>query len=497
MSTSSDVEIPTTAIPLLPLIRGVIFPETVTAIPVGRDRSVALVHDLAPGDLVAVGVQLEPQTEHPDLEDLYPVATLSRVQQVVRMAGGGFRVILRGLRRVSLEAMPEREPFWRAEVSAIEEVGHDDERAQELFAMLREHVAELSEKNGGALTEILSQHSHPGSLADRVAAELGMETERRARILCELDVTERLERVLEALGEIVTRSEVKATIDKQVREKLGKNQREAILREQLKAIKEELGQSEEDGPVDELKNKLEEALLPEEVRRIAERELGRMEAMNPSPGRVRRHPQLPGMDRRPALARQRRVDHQDQRARRAPGRRPPRLHDVKKRILEHMAVLKVSGNIQGTILCLAGPPGVGKTSLAQSVAEAIGRPLVRISLGGVRDEAEIRGHRRTYVGALPGRLINAMRKAGANNPVMVLDEVDKLGNSWMGSPEAALLEVLDPEQNANFTDHYLELPFDCRRSSSSARPTRSRSCQPRCATASRSSRSRATPPTRR
>ncbi len=454
---TQPVENPVT---LLPLLRGVIFPHTTTAIPVGRPRTIELVRDLRPGELVVVGVQLSPETQDPTQDDLYPVATLAKVQQVVRMAGGGFRIVLQGLRRVRIDSMAQSLPYWTVNVSEIEEVITSPEEVLELTAQLGEALQELSAQTGANLTGLASQYAHePASFADRVAADMGLETEQRAEILGILDVNTRLERVLELVSEILTRSEVKQTIERNVRKEFGKNQREAILREQLKAIRQELGDDGKEDS-DSLRDRLEAKMLPEEVRTIAERELTRMETMNPAQaeyGVIRNYLdwilELPWMESAESeidldeVATRLDTDHHA-------------LHDVKQRILEHMAVISMTGNPQGTILCLAGPPGVGKTSLAQSVADAIDRPLLRISLGGVRDEAEIRGHRRTYVGALPGRLINAMRKAGKNNPVLVLDEIDKLGNSWMGSPDAALLEVLDPEQNVNFTDHYLELPFD-------------------------------------
>lgn len=445
---------------LLPLLRGVIFPHTTTAIPVGRKRTIELVRDLRPGELVAVGVQLSPDTDDPSQDDLYPIATLAKVQQVVRMAGGGFRIVLQGLRRVRIESMAQSLPYWTVNLSEIEETTSSETDAAELVERLGEALQELSAQSNTNLSGLIAQYGHePSSFADRVAAEMGLETEQRAEVLGILDVNARLERVLGLITEVLTRSEVKQTIERSVRKEFGKNQREAILREQLKAIRQELGDDNKED-ADSLRDRLEEKPLPEEVRAVAERELTRMETMNPAQaeyGVIRNYLdwilELPWMESAESeidlneVAVKLDADHHA-------------LDDVKQRILEHMAVISMTGNPQGTILCLAGPPGVGKTSLAQSVADAIDRPLLRISLGGVRDEAEIRGHRRTYVGALPGRLINAMRKAGKNNPVIVLDEIDKLGNSWMGSPDAAMLEVLDPEQNVNFTDHYMELPFD-------------------------------------
>ena len=445
--------------PLLPLIRGVLFPNTVTAIPVGRERSTELVRTLRPGDEVLVGVQRTPQSNADTIEDLYAIATLARVQQIVRMTNGAFRVVLQGLSRHRLETIEQTHPFWKATSSEVEDENANSEQARALATELEGHITTLSKERGGSLQGALVQQDNPGALADVVAAELGLDTETRASLLETTDVEARLEAIIDILGKLVATSDVKTSIDDRVRKELGKNQREAILREQLKAIKKELGESPDD-KADDLRTRLDEADLPDEVRETAEREFQRLDAMNPAQaeyGVIRNYLEwildLPWREAAEenldldAIAQKLDADHHG-------------LDDVKKRILEHMAVLEISGNIQGTILCLAGPPGVGKTSLAQSVADAIDRPLVRISLGGIRDEAEVRGHRRTYVGALPGRFINAMKKAGVNNPVVVLDEIDKLGQSWMGSPESALLEVLDPEQNSTFTDHYLEMPFD-------------------------------------
>ncbi|MEO1271724.1 MAG: endopeptidase La, partial [Myxococcota bacterium] len=290
---------------------------------------------------------------------------------------------------------------------------------------------------------------------------MGLVTEKEVMVLTELDVAERLRMLARFLGEAETMREVKKNIEAEVRKSLSRNQREAILREQLKAINKELGNGGgPEGDVERLRAALEEADLPEEAQEVVDRELTRMASLNPGQPEynvIRTYlewiAELPWSKRAEVADNLNRVadkldeDHYG-------------LDDVKQRILEHMAVIKLSGNPRGTILCLAGPPGVGKTSLGQSIADASGRPFIRIALGGVRDEAEIRGHRRTYIGALPGRIISALRKVQVKNPLILLDEIDKLGQGWMGSPEAALLEVLDPEQNGTFTDHYLELPFD-------------------------------------
>src|SRR5690606_19137280 len=305
---------------------------------------------------------------------------------------------------------------------------------------------------------MLEQTAEPGRLADRLTVWIDAPHELRVEILHELDVVARLRKVIELIGKARASAELRETIDSEVPRELGKSQKEVVLREQLKAIKKQLGEGEDD--LDPLREKLEAAELPEEAREHVERELARLEAMGPNTPEA--HITRKYLELIADLPWDRRADASDDlgAVETVLAEDHEGLEEPKRRILEHMAVLKLKGAARGTILCLVGPPGVGKTSLAQSVARATGRPLARISLGGVRDEAEVRGHRRTYIGALPGRIIAGIRKAGVKNPVMVLDEVDKLGRGWQGDPEAALLEVLDPEQNDSFTDHYLEIPFD-------------------------------------
>ncbi|HKQ70158.1 MAG TPA: endopeptidase La, partial [Polyangiaceae bacterium] len=326
---------------------------------------------------------------------------------------------------------------------------------------LREHVQELAKKGGSALGQVALSAADPGVFADQVASALGLSTEKELLVLNEADVPARLRLVARLLAEAKALSEVKQRIDADVRQELGRGQREALLREQLKAIHRELGENDKgEGDLGALKKRLDDAGLEGEARTVADREFTRLSALNPQQAEynvIRTYLELiadlpwsaraEAKDDIGAVSERLEHDHFG-------------LGDVKKRILEHMAVLKLTGQARGSILCLVGPPGVGKTSLGQSIADATGRPFVRIALGGVRDEAEVRGHRRTYVGALPGRILNGLKKAKVRNPVMLLDEVDKLGVGFMGSPEAALLEVLDPEQNKSFTDHYLELPFD-------------------------------------
>ena len=322
-------------------------------------------------------------------------------------------------------------------------------------------MTELAARNGGSLGTVQADETDPGRVADQVAALLGLPSQKEVEVLREAEVGARLRLVASLVAEARALNDIKSKIDQDVRREVNRNQRDALLREQIRAMKKEIGDEPDgDSALSALKKKLDDAELPEEARSVADRELRRLESMAGQQAEahvIRTYLELiadlpwskrsVATDDVDAVARQLDADHAG-------------LDDVKKRILEHMAVLKLTGSGRGTILCLAGPPGVGKTSLGQSIADATGRPFVRISLGGVRDEAEIRGHRRTYVGALPGRVIAALKKAKARNAVVLLDEIDKLTSGWGGSPEAALLEVLDPEQNKTFTDHYLEIPFD-------------------------------------
>ncbi len=447
------------ALPLVPLRNTVLFPGTMLTVTVGRQSTTALVESLSPGDLVVVGVQRDGAVAQPKFEDLEEVATLARVHKIVENPRVGYRVALEGLHRVVLTGVVREEPFFWVESEDLPET--TDEEAPILAATLRDEIQKLVEETGGSLGHALPAENDPGLVADRVATTLELEFDERVQVLLELDVSARLRLVTQLIAQQRAKSEIKQKLESEVRDELNKNHREHILRQQLRAIQKELG--EDDKATEELadlRDRLDGLELEEEAREQVDRQVRRLESLSPQNAEyqvVRTYLEtiadLPWNERVETnddldnVAQVLDDDHYG-------------LDEVKKRILEHMAVLQLSGNPRGTILCLAGPPGVGKTSLGQSIADATGRPFVRIALGGVRDEAEIRGHRRTYIGALPGRIVGGLRKAGANNPVMLLDEIDKLGRGWAGDPEAALLEVLDPEQNGTFTDHYLELPFD-------------------------------------
>jgi ATP-dependent Lon protease len=444
-----------------------LFPGTVITVPVGRARSIALIEALEPGKILGVAVQRDARVVDPEIADLQPIATYARVRQIRRTNDRNYQIVLEGLGRFQIGDLLHSKAYWTVDGTALPDLTADPNEARALAEALGSQVKEQLQEvapdvvtSFGQWIESLGHPDDPGLLADRVAAALGLDTEKEVQVLLTREVGERLRLVTRLLVEARAMADLRRKIETEVRKGLTSGQREVLLRQQLRAIQKELGEEPKGDDLSSLRERLDKAELPEEVRQVADRELRRLDNMQSAQAEynvIRTYlewiAELPWSVRATgdidlnSVAAKLDADHHG-------------LDEVKKRILEHMAVLKVSGNSRATILCLAGPPGVGKTSLGQSIADATGRPFVRIALGGVRDEAEVRGHRRTYVGALPGRLIHAMKKAGKKNPVILLDEIDKLGQGWMGSPEAALLEVLDPEQNKTFTDHYMELPFD-------------------------------------
>lgn len=454
----------TRTLPFLPLRDGVLLPGATATIPVGRPSSVALVTAIDPGAQVVVGVQKDAGVVDPGLADLHSVAVIARVQKVARLPRG-YQVTLEGLQRVRIIDLVKHTPFLVAEVEELRSRVSNEDLLRDLVLALKAELKELEEKTTGQLQrliESLGDENEPGALADRTASALGLPVAKEVSVLLAVELVERLQEVMKLVVEVKTQGEVRERIDNEVRKEFHKSQREAILREQLKAIQKELAATGGAGPADDmekLRERLLVAELPNEVRKVAEREIARLggQASGPEQGVIRNYLEwildLPWSKR---IEEKGDIDLVQQKL----DDDHTGLLEPKKRILEHLAVMQMTGTAKATILCLVGPPGVGKTSLGQSVADALGRPFVRVSLGGVRDEAEVRGHRRTYVGAIPGRIIHALKKAGARNPVFLLDEIDKLGKGWAGDPEAALLEVLDPEQNHTFTDHYMELPFD-------------------------------------
>ncbi len=412
--------------------------------------------------MLAVFAQ-KPGEDGQPTDDIYSVGTAAVIARMAKAPGGGIHAIIQGVARVSLRDVQQKEPWLRVRV---ERLGDVSQATTELEALTRaanslfDKVVRLAENVPQELALAAAGLQDPSRLADLIASNINIKTEERQAVLETADVAERLRLVITYLKREVEVLEVESQIKAEVRGEMEKNQREFILREQLKAIQKELGQSELAPEVEDLRKRLEQANLPPEARREADRELDRLRTMPQAAADyqvVRNYlewladlPWDKSTEDNLDIARAEEIldaDHHD-------------LEKVKRRILDFLAVRKLKPDGRGPILCFVGPPGVGKTSLGQSIARALGRKFVRMSLGGMRDEAEIRGHRRTYVGALPGRIIQEIRRSDSNNPLIMLDEVDKLGVDFRGDPASALLEVLDPEQNFSFTDHYLDVPFD-------------------------------------
>jgi ATP-dependent Lon protease len=386
---------------------------------------------------------------------------------MLKMPDGTQRLLIQGLARMRIVEFTQREPYFRARIERLNDRNAEGMEVQALSVNIKglfKKYMEMSPHLPQELAVVVHNVEDAGSLADLVAANLNVKTPEKQEILETLDVRARLEKVLKLLSQQVQILELGSKIQSEVKDQMEKVQREYYLREQLKAIQRELGETDErTAEIQELRERIEKANLPEEAKAVAERELDRLAKMPPAAAEytVSRTYLDWILDLPWSISTQDNLDID--RARRILDQDHYDLEKVKKRILEYLAVRKLKPDAKGPILCFVGPPGTGKTSLGRSIARALGRKFVRLSLGGVRDEAEIRGHRRTYVGALPGRIIQGLRKAGSNNPVFMLDEVDKLGMDFRGDPSSALLEVLDPEQNHSFSDHYLEVPFDLSR----------------------------------
>jgi ATP-dependent Lon protease len=454
-------------VPILPLRNSVVFPASVVPINVGRARSVRLVEDILGLERPVLGIvsQKDSEIDEPGWGELYSIGTLARVVKVIRLGPQNYSVVLHGLSRLQVVQQTSLEPYMKGKVTRVAE---DLERDPELDALghaLREAMREalllmpnLPKETSGILDNVRES----GALADLIASNLTAEQAKVADKQRVLEIFDPKERV-RAVAAMVKKQLDVLRVQKQVRamvEGEGKNQRESILRQQMRSIKEELGESLEDDEIEELRERLRKAELPEDAQKIAKKQLSRLAGMaqqsaeyNVTRTYLEWFADLPW-----SKTTQDKLDPQD--VRRCLDEDHFGLEKVKKRIVEYVAVRKLRADKKGPILCFIGPPGVGKTSLGRSIARSMGRRYHRIALGGVRDEAEIRGHRRTYVGALPGRIIQGIKKIGVKNPVFVLDEVDKMGVDMMGDPSAALLEVLDPAQNDTFQDHYIDTPFD-------------------------------------
>jgi ATP-dependent Lon protease len=455
--------------PLLPIRNAVLFPGAVAPFDVGREKSVALVEDIENQSqpIIVIFAQRDPSTDDPGQDELYPVGVAARVLKALKHSSGNYSLILQGLVRVRMEHVTTAAPYLKARVSRLDEPKAEDVETEALSMSLRDIAKQVIQlmpelpREAGSLIDSIQE---PGQLADLVAANLDTPVDEKAALLETLDVKERIRKVLRLLTRQLEILKMRERINSQIKEEMGKNQREYVLRQQLKAIKEELGEEDGDqGDLDVLDERIAKANLPADAESVARKQLKRLRTMQVGSAEytvvrtyidwildVPWHQQTTDkMD----IAQVRQVLDEDHSG----------LEKVKKRIVEYLAVRKLKPDKKGPILCLIGPPGVGKTSLGRSIARALGRKFVRNSLGGVHDEAAIRGHRRTYVGALPGQVIQGMKKAATVNPVFMLDEIDKIGHDFRGDPAAALLEVLDPEQNDTFSDHYLEIQYDLSR----------------------------------
>lgn len=452
---------------IFPLRSSVVYPYMPQQLHASRISSIQVVEAAMEGEQQLIGIfaQSQPEVEDPGAEDLHAVGTVAKIHKMWRLPDDSVRLIVQGLSRVRLVQAVQTEPFIEAKLERLEDQG--DKKSMGVQAMCRtvlhqfQAIVKLVPHLPDELQIMVMNIDHPGRLSDFVASNLDLQVEEHQKLLESLDVEKRLEYLTELLAREVEILEVGQNIQTQVQEKLGKSQRDYFLREQLKQIQKELSGSDPQlAEAEELREKIQAAELPEEALEAAERELDRLEKMMPgAPEYSVARTYLDWMIALPwakstedqlAIAEASRILDEDHFG----------LAKVKERILEYLAVRTLRKEMKGPILCFVGPPGVGKTSLGRSIARALGRKFVRISLGGVHDEAEIRGHRRTYVGSLPGRIVQGLRKAGTNNPVFMLDEIDKIGADFRGDPGAALLEVLDPEQNFSFADHYLDVPFD-------------------------------------
>jgi ATP-dependent Lon protease len=451
---------------ILPLRNSVLFPASVVPVNVGRPRSVRLIEEAFGGERPTIGVvaQRVAETEDPNFPDLFQVGTVARILKVIRLSSGNYSVVLQGVSRMRLIEPLESRPTLRARIERIVERPGRDVETDALMVHLRESARKLMTmlpQLPREAAQALDNVQEAGALADLVASNLPIATNLKQNVLELLEIRDRLRKVIDLLNRQAEVYRVKQEISTMVQEEMSRSQREFLLRQQMRAIRRELGEGEEDeDELEQLRDRIARAELPLEAERAAKKQLGRMRTMAPSGAEyqvartyVEWLADLPWGRSTPdrlEVAEVRRVLDEDHHG----------LERAKKRIVEFIAVRKLKMNQRGPILCLVGPPGVGKTSLGRSIARATGRQFVRVSLGGVSDEAEVRGHRRTYVGSFPGRIVGALKKAGAKNPVLILDEIDKLGRDNRGDPASALLEVLDPEQNSAFTDHYLEVPVD-------------------------------------
>ena len=453
-------------LPLLPLRGVLVFPYMVVHLDVGREKSINAIDDaMLKGREIFLAMQKEAQTDEPGHEDIFQFGTVAEIKQLLKLPGGTIRVLVEGLYRARVESFTSQEPYIK--VMVRKEIDQFDPADAEVEALMRnlisqfEQYVKVSKKITPETVVSVVTLEDAGRLADVVASHMNLKLSERQTVLEAVDLKQRLELLCTILAKEMEILELERKISMRVRKQMEKTQKEYYLREQLKAIQKELGDKDDRSvEADELREKIKKAKLPKEIHQRAMRELERLERMPPMVAEamvVRNYiewildlPWSKETKDRLDLNLAEEILNEDHYG----------LKKVKERIIEYLAIRQLSKNMKGPILCFVGPPGVGKTSLAKSIARCLQRKFVRMSLGGVRDEAEIRGHRRTYVGAMPGRIIQNIKVAGSRNPVFLLDEIDKTSADFRGDPSSALLEVLDPEQNNTFADHYMELPFD-------------------------------------
>ncbi len=463
-SDTMELSIPQ-ILPLLPLRNTVIFPQQILPLSIGREKSVRLIEEaMRVNRLLLVVAQRDGRVDDPRVEDLFQWGTISLIMKIFKMPDGTHSAMVQGIARGRILDFVQTDPYMKVAVQPYLEEKVEGMDVDAMVMNLRgqfQRAVELAPYLTPEHAMLVMNTDSPGRLADVIAWNINLQMNDKQEILELIDVHPRLEKITLLLSKELQILELGSKIQSEVQGEISKNQREYYLREQMKAIKKELGEEEDErGEINELRKRLEDALLPEEAKKVAEKELERLAKIPPAaaeytvsrtyidwllelPWNKSTEDNLDVNIARQVLD----EDHYD-------------LEKVKKRILEYLAVRQLKADMKGPILCFVGPPGVGKTSLGRSIARAMGRKFMRISLGGVHDEAEIRGHRRTYIGSLPGRIIQGLKKAGSNNPIFMLDEIDKVGADYRGDPSSALLEVLDPEQNYSFSDHYLEVSFD-------------------------------------
>jgi ATP-dependent Lon protease len=458
-------KVSTTPLAVLPIKSAVVFPSLVMPLMISETRYAKLIDDaLMAGEPIVLVTQKDPDIDFPAPDGLYGVGTVGAILKMLRFPDGSVRFLVQGLSRVRIREYTELEPYLKARVEPIDEILEQNVQTEALVRNILEQlkkVVQLAPYLPDDLQVSAMNTEDPSKLADLIASNLNLTTPQKQEALEIANVSDRLKRLTTLIAKEIEVLEMSKKIQSEAANEMGKSQREYILREQLKAIQKELGETDERTvEMEDFRAKIEAAKMPAEAKEVAEKELDRLSKMNPSAAEytvsrtyldwlVTLPWSVATQDLLDIKAAEKILDedHYD-------------LEKVKARILEYLAVRKLKSQLKGPILCFIGPPGVGKTSLGKSIARAMGRKFHRISLGGVRDEAEIRGHRRTYIGALPGRIIQGLRKAGSNNPIFMLDEIDKIGQDFRGDPAAALLEVLDPEQNSTFSDHYLDVVFD-------------------------------------